>query len=139
MTARTATQAMEEIRLILGDAAEPLLQVIRGELAQGAKARAVLDRIAMTRLDGDAGVHGNGAAMDHGDAVRILGQVVQDARDAAGTVAFQWRRWRKATARQWGTCEGCEAQAADGVPCGVQTPPCGDGILVRVEHEGGAA
>lgn len=29
MTARTAMQAMEEIRLAMGDAVEPLLQVIR--------------------------------------------------------------------------------------------------------------
>lgn len=94
MTARTATQAMAEIRLILGDAAEPLLQVIRGELAQAAKARAVLDRIAMTRLDGDAGVHGNGAAMDPGDAVRILDQVVSDARGVAANLNSQKEsRW----------------------------------------------
>ena len=53
MTAQTATQAMSENRLILGDAAEPLLQVIRSELAHAAEARAVLDRIAMTRLDGE--------------------------------------------------------------------------------------
>lgn len=139
MTARTATQAMAEIRLNLGDAAEPLLQVIRSELAQAAKARTVLDRIAMTRLDGDAGVHGGGAAMDPGDAVRTLGQVVSDARDATGIVAFkgQWRR--KAAARQCGTCEGCDSQTADGPPCWVKAPPCENGILVRVEHEGGAA
>lgn len=61
----------------------------------------------------------------------ILAQVVSDARDASGIVAFQWRRWRKATARQRGTCEGFEAQTADGVPSWVKALPCGDGILVR--------
>jgi hypothetical protein len=130
---------MSEIRLILGDAAAPLLQVIRSELAHAAEAQAVLDRIAMTRLDGEVDERGNRAAMGPGDAVRTLAQVVHDARDASSTVAFRGRAWRKATARQWGTCEGCGAQAADGVPCGVQTPPCGDGILVRFEREGGAA
>lgn len=139
MTAQTATQAMAEIRLVLGDVAAPLLQVIRSELAHAAEARAVLDRIAMTRLDGETGAHDNGAAMDPGDAVRTLDQVVHDARDASGIVAFQGRTWRKAAPRQWGTCEGCDAQAADGVPCGIHAPPCGEGILVRVEREGGAA
>lgn len=35
VSARTATQAMAVIRLALGDAAEPLLQVIRAEINRG--------------------------------------------------------------------------------------------------------
>lgn len=84
MTARTATQAMAEIRLAMGDAVEPLLQVIRGEIAQAAEARTALARIAATRLDGEVDEHGNDAAMASGDAVRVLDQVVRDARQAAG-------------------------------------------------------
>lgn len=49
MSAQTATQAMAVIRLALGDAAEPLLQVIRGEIAQAAEARTALARIAVTQ------------------------------------------------------------------------------------------
>lgn len=35
MSAQTATQAMAEIRLAMGEAAEPLLQVIRAEINRG--------------------------------------------------------------------------------------------------------
>lgn len=84
MSARTATQAMAVIRLAMGDAVEPLLQVIRGEIAQAAEARTALARIAATRLDGEADEHGSDAAMASGDAVRVLDQVVRDARQAAG-------------------------------------------------------
>lgn len=84
VSARTATQAMAEIRLAMGDAVEPLLQVIRSEIAQAAEARAALARIAVTRLDGEADEHGSDAAMASGDAVRVLDQVVRDARQAAG-------------------------------------------------------
>ena len=80
MTARTATQAMEEIRLAMGDAVEPLLQVIRSEIAQAAEARTALARIAATRLDGEVDEHGNDAVMDPGDAVCVLDKVVRDAR-----------------------------------------------------------
>lgn len=142
MSARTATQAMAVIRLAMGDAVEPLLQVIRSEIAQAAEDRTALARIAATRLDGEVDEHGNDAAMASGDAVRVLDQVVRDARQAAGIIAFQGAFWRVDTARQWGTCDGCEAQVADGVPCGARSPgeePCGEGILVRAVPEGGAS
>lgn len=84
MSAQTATQAMAEIRLAMGDAVEPLLQVIRSEIAQAAEDRTALARIAVTRLDGEADEHGSDAAMASGDAVRVLDQVVRDARQAAG-------------------------------------------------------
>lgn len=84
VSARTATQAMAVISLALGEAAEPLLQVIRGEIAQAAEARTALARIAATRLDGEADERGSDAAMASGDAVRVLDQVVRDARQAAG-------------------------------------------------------
>lgn len=87
MSARTATQAMAEIRLAMGEAAEPLLQVIRSEIAQAAEDRTALARIAATRLDGEVDEHGNDAAMASGDAVRVLDQVVRDARQAAGIIA----------------------------------------------------
>lgn len=57
-------------------------------------------------------------------------------------VIFQGRAWKRTDAVNPHTCEGCHAQKADGVPCGVNgdktPPPCGDGILVRWQ-EGGAA
>lgn len=84
VSARTATQAMAEIRLAMGDAVEPLLQVIRSEIAQAAEDRTALARIAATRLDGEVDEHGSDAAMASGDAVRVLDQVVRDARQAAG-------------------------------------------------------
>ena len=50
-------------------------------------------------------------------------------------IEFQGRIWWTAHAVQEHTCEGCHAQKADGVPCGVagrgDPPPCGDGILNR--------
>lgn len=61
MSAQTATQAMADIRLAMGEAAEPLLQVIRAEIAQAAEDRTALARIAATRLDGEADEHGNDA------------------------------------------------------------------------------
>lgn len=118
MSARTATQAMAEIRLAMGDAVEPLLQVIRSEIAQAAEDRTALARIAATRLDGEADEHGSDAAMASGDAVRVLDQVVRDARQAAGIIAFQGAFWRVETSRQWGSCEGCEARSPEWAPCG---------------------
>lgn len=105
-------------------------------------ARTATQAMAVTRLDGEVDEHGNDAAMASGDAVRVLDQVVRDARQAAGIIAFQGAFWRVETSRQWDSCEGCEAQVADGVPCEARSPegaPCGDGILVRAVPEGGAA
>lgn len=105
-------------------------------------ARTATQAMAATRLDGEADEHGSDAAMASGDAVRVLDQVVRDARQAAGIIAFQGAFWRVETSRQWDSCEGCEAQVAYGVPCEARSPegaPCGDGILVRAVPEGGAA
>lgn len=118
MSAQTATQAMAEICLAMGDAVEPLLQVIRSEIAQAAEDRTALARIAVTRLDGEVDEHGSDAAMASGDAVRVLDQVVRDARQAAGIIAFQGAFWRVETSRQWGSCEGCEARSPEWAPCG---------------------
>jgi len=53
-------------------------------------ARTATQAMAVTRLDGEADEHGSDAAMASGDAVRVLDQVVRDARQAAGIIAFQW-------------------------------------------------
>lgn len=57
-------------------------------------------------------------------------------------VIFQGQAWKRADAVNPHTCEGCHAQKADGVPCGVNgnktPPPCGDGILVRWREDGAA-
>ena len=50
------------------------------------------------------------------------------------TLVRIWLGDRIAPAVKPYTCEGCHAQKADGVPCGVgrgEAPPCGDGILKR--------
>lgn len=55
---------------------------------------------------------------------------------AAAPVIFQGRAWKKVPAVVPHTCQGCHAQKADGVPCGIGLrdpgePQCGDGILVH--------
>lgn len=47
-------------------------------------ARTATQAMAEIRLDGEADEHGSDAAMASGDAVRVLDQVVRDARQAAG-------------------------------------------------------
>lgn len=81
-------------------------------------ARTATQAMAVTRLDGEADEHGSDAAMGPGDAVRVLDQVVRDARQAAGIIAFQGAFWRVETSRQWGSCEGCEARSPEWAPCG---------------------
>lgn len=90
----------------------------RGPLEDGVSARTATQAMAATRLDGEADEHGSDAAMASGDAVRVLDQVVRDARQAAGIIAFQGAFWRVETSRQWGSCDGCEARSPEWAPCG---------------------
>lgn len=56
----------------------------RNQMEHGMSAQTATQAMAEIRLDGEADEHGSDAAMASGDAVRVLDQVVRDARQAAG-------------------------------------------------------